>query len=63
MEDLDIEISNKLLVKERQSEELFKLKVEAQVKVRELGELDCSISDLRNKCKVLKKKNTINVKE
>eukprot|EP00092_Neocalanus_flemingeri_P093199 GFUD01118433.1.p1 GENE.GFUD01118433.1~~GFUD01118433.1.p1 ORF type:complete len:214 (+),score=65.10 GFUD01118433.1:50-691(+) len=56
VQDLDTEISSKLLIKQKQCQDLMKLKFDSEVKVTELAELDNNILSLRNKCKVLEKK-------
>ena len=56
VQDLDQEISTKLSMKQKQCQELLKLRVEAERNIKELGELDISISHFRSKCNTLKKK-------
>eukprot|EP00092_Neocalanus_flemingeri_P093198 GFUD01118432.1.p1 GENE.GFUD01118432.1~~GFUD01118432.1.p1 ORF type:complete len:235 (+),score=67.21 GFUD01118432.1:50-754(+) len=56
VQDLDTEISSKLLIKQKQCQDLMKLKFDSEVKVTELAELDGNILSFRNKCKVLEKK-------
>ena len=57
VEDLDGRITEKIAEKERQGQELFRLKLDSEVKVLELSEIDGTIAQFRNKCDVLKKKS------
>ena len=54
--DLDMEIGSKLSERLRQDQTLLKLKIEAEIKVKEIADADYSIHYYRNKCNALMKK-------
>ena len=55
--NLDLQICEQFKVKEQRSVELCKLKLEAEFKVKDISDLDTSITYYSNKCKVLRKKS------
>ena len=56
LNELDIEFGHKLSVKDEQYQNLLKLRIEAEVIARELGEIDGTIMSYKRKCEALKKK-------
>eukprot|EP00092_Neocalanus_flemingeri_P015374 GFUD01016637.1.p1 GENE.GFUD01016637.1~~GFUD01016637.1.p1 ORF type:complete len:155 (-),score=33.31 GFUD01016637.1:142-606(-) len=58
VKSLDIQISDLISVRHKQNQETPVLKIQSDMKVRELNELDRLIAEYRNKCRVLKKKKT-----
>ena len=56
LNELDTEFGHKLSVKEEQYQNLLKLRIEAEVIARELGEIDGTIMSYKRKCDALKKK-------
>jgi hypothetical protein len=54
--DLDMEIGSKLSERLRQDQTFLKLKIEAEIKVKEIADTDSSIHYYSNKCHVLMKK-------
>ena len=57
VKDLDKETASRLCIKDEQYQKLLKLKIDAEVKVRELGDIDSLIMSYQKKCEVLTKKN------
>ena len=57
VKDLDKETASRLCIKEGQYQKLLKLKIDAEVKMRELGDVDSLIMSYQKKCEVLIKKN------
>ena len=59
VKDLDKETANSLYIKDEQYQKLLKLKIDGEVKVRELGDIDSLIMSYQKKCEALIKKNRI----
>ena len=57
VKDLDKETANSLYIKDEQYQKLLKLKIDGEVKVRELGDIDSLIMSYQKKCEALIKKN------
>ena len=57
VKDLDKETANSLYIKDEQYQKLIKLKIDGEVKVRELGDIDSLIMSYQKKCEALIKKN------
>ena len=57
LKSLDAEIVKKTKVKHEQSQKLLKLKLEAEVQVKDINELESSLSSYQIKCKLLKKEH------
>ena len=57
VKELDKETASRLCIKEEQYQKLLKLKIDAEVKIRELGDVDSLIMSYQKKCEVLIKKN------
>ena len=57
VKELDNETASRLCIKDEQYQKLLKLKIDAEVKVRELGDIDSLIMSYQKKCEVLSKKN------
>ena len=54
--DLDKEIGSKLSERQKQNQAFLKLKIDAELKVKEIADTDSSILFYSNKCNVLMKK-------
>ena len=57
VKDMDKEMASRLCIKEEQYQKLLKLKIDAEVKIRELGDVDSLIMSYQKKCEALIKKN------